>query len=558
METRTMRRTFALLSLVLVLASRAAPAGDFVTSPSAPTLFPDKAPAPGQTLRPGWNSTHVFAAADANALKSALLDVRAELRGREVNVLHYGADPTGATDSTTAIQSALNASGAAQVVFPAGTYRISGQLTQHPGTWVHFDGGAYLQPNAATWSGAYVWRIYDDWNNPALDFVAGQYERAARTGVTGMRINPTGSISATCIYGSDGGGILIQDARTWGCRNGGVFLEKGYEWRLNAVSVLAPSDAVAGAAGLKIATSDSMVSQFASAYYPKGVHLTTTATSNVLADAHVWGMPQASGVGKLMNLGFHVEGAGNQFFGAYADTPEKLTALTSSDSASLANGGVGFYVSGWENAFTACHVIGSARLSKAVVVDSAQDNSFLGCIAPFDAAKFEASGYLVLQGGALASRNLAVGGTLAKSQLLPVSTALDASGNTRFGAIAFGTTSPGFDATPGTVVYNTGQVGQTLDGTSARVANRITSEGAIDVFRYAGTTVGRIHVTATGLEVEMNPAGAKLVWRTAAPTSGTWVAGSQAINSAPAVGSPKGWRCTVGGTPGTWVSEGNL
>lgn len=45
---------------------------------------------------------------------------------------------------------------------------------------------------------------------------------------------------------------------------------------------------------------------------------------------------------------------------------------------------------------------------------------------------------------------------------------------------------------------------------------------------------------------------------TAAPTLGTWSVGDRIINSAPAVGQPKAWVCTVAGTPGTWVSEGNL
>lgn len=44
----------------------------------------------------------------------------------------------------------------------------------------------------------------------------------------------------------------------------------------------------------------------------------------------------------------------------------------------------------------------------------------------------------------------------------------------------------------------------------------------------------------------------------AAPAAGTWAVGDQIVNSVPSVGSPKGWRCTVAGTPGTWVSEGNL
>lgn len=43
-----------------------------------------------------------------------------------------------------------------------------------------------------------------------------------------------------------------------------------------------------------------------------------------------------------------------------------------------------------------------------------------------------------------------------------------------------------------------------------------------------------------------------------APSYGTWLRGDYVRNGAPAVGSPKGWYCTVAGTPGTWVSEGNL
>lgn len=42
------------------------------------------------------------------------------------------------------------------------------------------------------------------------------------------------------------------------------------------------------------------------------------------------------------------------------------------------------------------------------------------------------------------------------------------------------------------------------------------------------------------------------------PTSGTYVRGSYIRNSLPAVNQPKGWVCIASGTPGTWVSEGNL
>jgi len=37
-----------------------------------------------------------------------------------------------------------------------------------------------------------------------------------------------------------------------------------------------------------------------------------------------------------------------------------------------------------------------------------------------------------------------------------------------------------------------------------------------------------------------------------------WNTGDRAILFPPVAGSPKAWSCTVAGTPGTWVSEGNL
>jgi hypothetical protein len=42
------------------------------------------------------------------------------------------------------------------------------------------------------------------------------------------------------------------------------------------------------------------------------------------------------------------------------------------------------------------------------------------------------------------------------------------------------------------------------------------------------------------------------------PVSGTWTLGDRILNAQPAVGQAKGWICTASGTPGTWVSEGNL
>lgn len=44
----------------------------------------------------------------------------------------------------------------------------------------------------------------------------------------------------------------------------------------------------------------------------------------------------------------------------------------------------------------------------------------------------------------------------------------------------------------------------------------------------------------------------------APPISGLWATGDRVIAKTPNIGTPKGWRCTANGNPGTWVSEGNL
>jgi hypothetical protein len=49
-----------------------------------------------------------------------------------------------------------------------------------------------------------------------------------------------------------------------------------------------------------------------------------------------------------------------------------------------------------------------------------------------------------------------------------------------------------------------------------------------------------------------------ITYANAAPTTGAWAVGDRVVRATPVVGQPKAWVCTVAGTPGTWVSEGNL
>jgi hypothetical protein len=90
-------------------------------------------------------------------------------------------------------------------------------------------------------------------------------------------------------------------------------------------------------------------------------------------------------------------------------------------------------------------------------------------------------------------------------------------------------------------------------------SNNLISFGSSSTGRTFGRSapVGE-HVNIWTLFLGLNDSGRALTFSTAAPTTGTWARGDRVFNRDPAVGSPKGWICTVSGTPGTWVSEGNL
>lgn len=72
----------------------------------------------------------------------------------------------------------------------------------------------------------------------------------------------------------------------------------------------------------------------------------------------------------------------------------------------------------------------------------------------------------------------------------------------------------------------------------------------VDESVYWGTSPTTMSNTSTGGNVNWYAA--------AAPITGNWIVGDWTKQNTPVVGNPKGWRCTVAGGPGTWVSEGNL
>jgi hypothetical protein len=89
-------------------------------------------------------------------------------------------------------------------------------------------------------------------------------------------------------------------------------------------------------------------------------------------------------------------------------------------------------------------------------------------------------------------------------------------------------------------------------GTSAKfmTATSTCTGSYVDRTNYWIPATATPTVAGTGVKIEF--------FASAAPTTGNWSVGSTAIQSSPAVGSPNGWVCTVGGTPGTWVALANL
>lgn len=78
---------------------------------------------------------------------------------------------------------------------------------------------------------------------------------------------------------------------------------------------------------------------------------------------------------------------------------------------------------------------------------------------------------------------------------------------------------------------------------------------------FTGVNTGSFMDAACTYATVMENSGTGVIveqYANAAPVTGYWAVGDRIIQSVPVVGSPKGWRCTVAGNPGTWVSEGNL
>jgi hypothetical protein len=493
--------------------------------------------APAQQVFYTGSGTLTFSAADAG----------------QVLAQWWGAIGDGVVDETTALQAFLN-SGRQNLFITDGTYRITSTITQAPGTTVTFGGGAYLQPDASVWASTYVWKIYDNWNSPSADFMNGQYLRGNRTALYGFRSFPTAPIAATTLQGADGIGIVVQDFRSWGAKNGCIELQAGVEWRLNGSQCVAPPERSATSKGLNDATTDGLIDGFVSEAYPYGMYFTSTSSNNDVFNSHVWGQPAindnpawtaltayttnmyvknggntyrcttagtsassggpsgtgvtitdgsvvwtyvAAGTGqgtRALNWGFWFDGGGSNAGGSnrcWGCIADTPERINTGAVASSTNGGIGFYIDNWQNSITGAYVIGTTNLSKGIVINNSQGNSIIGTNIPFDATKFETGGYLVFQGTATALNNEVVGGSFNRDGQLKTGPFW---WSPTTGNVFWGSAAvaPGTDANVGIAHNNDGSIGSTRNGGTNLFLNRTTTAGDQIVIAKDGTTFGKI------------------------------------------------------------------
>jgi hypothetical protein len=112
----------------------------------------------------------------------------------------------------------------------------------------------------------------------------------------------------------------------------------------------------------------------------------------------------------------------------------------------------------------------------------------------------------------------------------------------------------------------TAQMGRTCLNVNNTISNCTNGLDSLNVSALLGFFTNLVFINNSNNTASTVPAFAvatspnKVFYASANPSGGTapWIVGDRAINSVPTVGQPKGWVCTVAGSPGTWVSEGNL
>jgi len=550
------------------------------------------------------------------------------ISGTSVNVLDFGADPTGATDSTAAIQNAINACNALTVTgtgvvtgtgsqpflfFPAGKFRVAGTLTtgayltmegnrsilqidagvialQSTGYQVIirgmvFLGGAQAIAIATSNIDTSTVSIYDCefQNQTSMTFGTSTTSNSTQIRIERCKIN---NLNTGCIIGNflSGDGIHLND--NWISTNsdkafvlGGTtgpgsimicvgnlgvpYASTGVWFTLSAQSSLSlRSNRFGGESGGFLSIVDTY--QTAESQSPTFLVMDDNATFSSAAVVRFFGIP-------------------------------RTTILTNNTGQTFANVGIA-YESSITNAMR--QAINGANCLWNVENNSWLSNTILGSADILTPQYLYALDNTNVGQGTIETADKvvqipsnSVGFGLSTSSVgVTLSSTVNAFGafaqrvlvtlDTNNYILNFTTAMASFSVAVYTAVFEiTNEVGyplRTTLSTSTNGASKVLLKGKNVIcvpfyFDPAATqnvgfnftniqtgsqfTVGSIRIFLGNVDIATQNT---IVYGTAIPTTLRWEVGDRVINSTPTVGQPKAWVCTVAGTPGTWVSEGNL
>lgn len=330
---------------------------------------------------------------------------------------YFGAKCDGVTDDTVANQTALDwsADNKRTVLF-VGKSCTSSRLVLKSGARMENIGS--IAPKNFT--DTVVIEIKDDaWRSPYNDGITA-IQTGNRVLLNNINIDPDEVINAVGIYGTDGAGAVINNARIFNMRNGGINIEKGYEWKFNNTSVVAPEDQLgtSGVSGILHRTSDSMYINTTVVGYPVGMEVTSGA--NDIVNTHVWGLDGIRTT-RVMLIGLKLGGSLNNVINYYSDTPHKLDKT---QPASIANGGIGYVISGFNNNLVCprvlFHVNDGPKYGKVFYI-SGTENSIREPVSS-DVSGIEDGGVYVFSGSATPINTNVSGGNLQSFYVFPQST----------------------------------------------------------------------------------------------------------------------------------------
>jgi hypothetical protein len=506
------------------------------------------------------NYTSALTGGVQRTLSSKLSDV--------VSVKDFGAVGDGVSDDTTAIQAALDAASAALkvVYFPAGQYKITSGLSALSCRGIYMEGNGYGSGDNG---------IYPSGSGYTALTIEGSPKVLAITiGGTGNAVN--GIYMKGCFLSN------MQDIRVYNLDGFGVRIDAMFDTVINSISVELcgnlSSTLLDGrseenyAFGIFDGGDTSNMTHILRLQVEQALQRAIYVSPNTLS-CLIENIHSERAYADVTATTWYLGGSRGQYNCA------RLTEHPSTTVGTLA-------ISGSQTSYNSVFVENSTITTEVEGVLSESITIINPEILGLLKAKSGQGGRINILGGKISSftfgDNFRVNGTVIGT----LTGGFCASRDSTFDSCSVNTIVSG-DATAGTTLINcvVSTHGSLFDNLTTLRDCTINNDGASTLTVVSGNTL-RIYNSiilpninlSNGSILSFNTAFLGTITQTAGscssafdsgssavgttgisvPAAGTWVKGDRSKNLGPAVGQPKAWVCTVAGSPGTWVSEGNL